>query len=429
MPAASHVEKEGTFTQTQRMLQWRDKAVEPPGDQRSELWFFYHLGRRLKEKLAGSTDERDRPLLDLAWDYATEDDAGDEPSGRRTCCGAINGFDLRTGQTAQRVPRPRRPTAAPPAAAGSTAACTPTGSTRRPAASRDTEQGRVRRRVGLGLAAEPADAVQPRVGRPGRAARGASARSYVWWDAREAASGPATTCPDFEQTKPPTTGRPRAPAGRRRCAGDDPFIMQADGKGWLFAPSGLVDGPLPTHYEPHESPVRNPLYGQQANPTRKVYGRPDNPSNPRPPERAQRGLPVRVHHRPAHRAPHRRRHEPASCRTCPSCSRSCSSRCPRSWPPSAAWRTWLGARDHQPHGDRGPGAGHRPDDAAAGRRPRRAPDLAALPLGHDRAGHRRLGQRPVRRGPRPERASSRRARSPPATSSPDAGRAARRCPT
>ena len=51
-PAASHVEKDGTFTQTQRMLQWREKAVEPPGDQRSELWFFYHLGRRIKARLS-----------------------------------------------------------------------------------------------------------------------------------------------------------------------------------------------------------------------------------------------------------------------------------------------------------------------------------------------------------------------------------------
>ena len=75
---ANNLEKSGTFTNTQRLLQWRDQAVEPTGDQRSELWFFYHLGWRLKEKLAGSADERDRPLLDLAWDYATE---GDEPSG------------------------------------------------------------------------------------------------------------------------------------------------------------------------------------------------------------------------------------------------------------------------------------------------------------------------------------------------------------
>ena len=36
--------------------------------------------------------------------------------------------------------------------------------------------------------------------------------------------------------------------------------MQADGKGWLYAPAGLADGPMPTHYEPQESPVANLLY-------------------------------------------------------------------------------------------------------------------------------------------------------------------------
>jgi formate dehydrogenase major subunit len=60
--------------------------------------------------------------------------------------------------------------------------------------------------------------------------------------------------------------------------------MQSDGKGWLYVPRGLVDGPMPTHYEPAESPIRNLLYGQQANPTRTVYERPDNLLNPSPPE-------------------------------------------------------------------------------------------------------------------------------------------------
>ena len=49
------------FTQTQRMLQWHHKAVEPPGDARSELHFFFHLGKIIKERLASSTLERDRP--------------------------------------------------------------------------------------------------------------------------------------------------------------------------------------------------------------------------------------------------------------------------------------------------------------------------------------------------------------------------------
>ena len=52
--------------------------------------------------------------------------------------------------------------------------------------------------------------------------------------------------------------------------------MQADGKGWLFAPTGMLDGPLPTHYEPQESPVANGLYRQQQNPSRVIFPRKDN---------------------------------------------------------------------------------------------------------------------------------------------------------
>ena len=54
MPAAAHTEKNGTVTNTQRMLQWHHEAVSPPGDARSELWFMYHLGRRIRERLADS---------------------------------------------------------------------------------------------------------------------------------------------------------------------------------------------------------------------------------------------------------------------------------------------------------------------------------------------------------------------------------------
>jgi formate dehydrogenase major subunit len=49
-------------------------------------------------------------------------------------------------------------------------------------------------------------------------------------------------------------------------SGSDPFIMKPDGRGWLFVPKGLKDGPLPTHYEAAESPVHNALYTQQSNP-------------------------------------------------------------------------------------------------------------------------------------------------------------------
>jgi formate dehydrogenase major subunit len=54
-----------------------------------------------------------------------------------------------------------------------------------------------------------------------------------------------------------------------------------DGKAWLYAPAGVVDGPMPTHYEPPESPVSNPLYpNQQHNPARRAYPHEVNARNP-----------------------------------------------------------------------------------------------------------------------------------------------------
>ena len=70
--------------------------------------------------------------------------------------------------------------------------------------------------------------------------------------------------PDFAVDQ--GAGRPADPdgIGLDACRGTDPFIMKADGKGWLFAPTGLVDGPLPTHYEPVESPVAEPALPEAA---------------------------------------------------------------------------------------------------------------------------------------------------------------------
>ena len=60
-------------------------------------------------------------------------------------------------------------------------------------------------------------------------------------------------------------------------SGTDPFILKPDSRGWLFVPTGLVDGPLPTHYEATESPVQNPLYKQQASPVLKYWKDRANP--------------------------------------------------------------------------------------------------------------------------------------------------------
>ena len=85
MPAAGHAEKDGTFTNTQRLLQWREKAVDPPGDSRSENWFMYHLGVLLKEKARRDPRPRNAGLLALTWDYSTRRQASKSRLPKKSC--------------------------------------------------------------------------------------------------------------------------------------------------------------------------------------------------------------------------------------------------------------------------------------------------------------------------------------------------------
>lgn len=273
MPAASHVEKAGSFTQTQRMLQWHHKAVEPPGDCRSELQFFYELGKRIRAKLADSTDERDRPLLDLTWDYP-EDEHG-EPDADAVLQ-EVNGRHL-TGDKAGELLSSYTEMKADGSTSGGCwiytgvyAGGTNHAASRKPGREQNLTAldwgwaWPANRRILYNRASADPD------GRPW-----SERKRYVWWDEAQQ-KWVGEDVPDFEATKPPSYRADPAQGGPAGLAGDDPFVMQADGKGWLFTPKGMLDGPLPTHYEPQESPVRNPLYTQQSNPARKVFPRKDN---------------------------------------------------------------------------------------------------------------------------------------------------------
>jgi formate dehydrogenase major subunit len=101
-------------------------------------------------------------------------------------------------------------------------------------------------------------------------------KKYMWWNAEEKRwTGPDV--PDFEPTKAPDYRPDPEAKGMAAIAGDAPFIMKPDGRGWLFAPMGVKDGPLPTHYEPIDSPIPNLLYPEQrANPTVERYDVPLN---------------------------------------------------------------------------------------------------------------------------------------------------------
>jgi formate dehydrogenase major subunit len=104
-------------------------------------------------------------------------------------------------------------------------------------------------------------------------------KALVWWDA-QAGKWAGHDVPDFVADRPPSYRPPDGATGVAAISGTDPFIMQADGKAWLFSPAGLVDGPLPAHYEPQESPLPNLLYAQQHNPVRQIIAHPEDRFQP-----------------------------------------------------------------------------------------------------------------------------------------------------
>jgi formate dehydrogenase major subunit len=276
LPAAAHTEKDGTFTNTQRMVQWHHKAQEPRADQRSDLWFTYQLGLRIRERLASSRDERDRPLLDLTWDYPTEGDYGD-PSAEAVLA-EISGWNA-DGKMLGAYTELRDDGSTSCGCwiyCGAYADGVNQTARRRPAHEQSWLGAEwawawpANRRILYNRASADPE------GRPW-----SERKALVWWDA-EQASWTGHDVPDFQADKPPSY-RPSPDArGPDAIAGTEPFIMQADGRGWLYAPSGVAEGPLPTHYEPQDSPVVNRLHRQQRNPARRRYRHERNRYHPDP---------------------------------------------------------------------------------------------------------------------------------------------------
>ncbi|MGH9060040.1 MAG: molybdopterin-dependent oxidoreductase, partial [Acidimicrobiales bacterium] len=279
MPAAAHTEKNGSFTNTQRMLQWHNQAVEPAGDARSELWFYFHLGRIIRDKLAAAgaaqaeADPRDEPVLRLTWDSPTVG-AMAEPSAEAVLA-EINGSGA-DGPISTYVTLK---------ADGSTrcgcwiyAGVYADGVNQANRRKPGQEQSWVAPEWGWAWPLNRRMLYNRASARPD-GTPWSERKRYVWWD-EEAGHWTGHDVPDFKATMRPDYRPGPDATAEDALGGDDPFVMQSDGRGWLFAPNGLTDGPLPAHYEPHESPVANPLYGQQANPTRQIFDRRWNRANP-----------------------------------------------------------------------------------------------------------------------------------------------------
>jgi formate dehydrogenase major subunit len=262
-PGASHVEKAGTFTNTQRMLQFREKAVDPPGDCQSDLEFMVHLGRRLK---ARATDRpRDAGLRALTWNYSDDDaeevlreihgwhndervrrfvkDFSELKSDGSTTCGCWIYSGVFDGENKAKKRKP---------------------------------SGRYGHGWGF---AWPLDRriLYNRCSAAPDGSPWSERKKLVWWDDSKG-EWTGDDVPDFTKKKRPDFKGDPDKGGDEALPGDAPFIMHPDGVGWIWVASGLKDGPLPTHYEPLEPVVGNVLYPEHAqNPAADKKERPDNP--------------------------------------------------------------------------------------------------------------------------------------------------------
>lgn len=279
MPAAGHAEKDGCFTNTQRLLQWHQKAVDPPGDARSETWFMYHLGRRLKEKAKRDLRPRNAPLNALTWEYSVEGPMR-EPKVEEVLQ-EINGFTVADHKLVSGFGELK--------ADGSTASgCWIYAGVFPSPGENRANQRNSQDLLGHGWGfAWPADrrVLYNRASARPDGQPWSERKKLVWWDEQKK-EWTGLDVPDFTRTKPPNYEPPSGAHGDEALAGDKPFILHPDGTGWIFAPKGMADGPLPTHYEGLESPVSNPLYPErQNNPMVMREERPDNEFATSPDER------------------------------------------------------------------------------------------------------------------------------------------------
>jgi formate dehydrogenase major subunit len=280
LPAAPAAEKDGSLTNTMRLIQWHEKAVNPPGDVTSDAEFFVSLAKRLQKLYAGSKKERGKGFLAASFEY------GDNPKepNMELVLKEINGYATQeiTDKDGKVVYKKGQ-------ALNTFAHMTDDGKTAGgcwiyTGVTVEGADGKLINKANLRKPADDKDYLAHGWGFAWPANRRilynrASAdlqgkpwsekKKLIWWDPEAPGQEPekkgkwvGLDVPDFNAFLAPDAKN-----------GDKPFIMRADLVGAFFGP--LNDGPFPEHYEPVESPTKNLLSKQQMNPVAKIWVVPD----------------------------------------------------------------------------------------------------------------------------------------------------------
>ncbi len=256
LPCAGFAEKDGTFTNSARWLQWKNAALPVPGEARLDQAIVAQIFLKVRELYQKDGGKFPDPILKVTWNYT-------DPSNPSLAevLKEINGralADLEDPATKQQIKRGQQLPGFAWLRDDGTTSCGNwiySGSF--------TEAGNLTARrdpsdpSNLGIHQNwawswPANrrvlynraSCDPE-GKPWDATR-----RQIWWS-EERQQWIGHDVPDF---KPDS--KPKDHMG--------PFIMNPEGVGRIFAPlAALADGPFPEHYEPIESPTENPLHPQQ----------------------------------------------------------------------------------------------------------------------------------------------------------------------
>ena len=264
LPAADALEKAGSIVTSGRLIQWRRQVAARPGQAQEDIWILDRIYRELKKHYQAEGGAFPQPILELAWDY------GDPPMSTAVAK-EINGYYTRDvkDETVQAAKGDLISSFALLRDDGATASgCWIFGGYYYP---RDDGTGVIlpscmRRGTkdpgGLGIYPYwgwvwPVNRhiIYNRCSADAKGQPWAKDKALIWWDGSK---WTGYDVPDFGVTTDPN-----------KPGGNDAFIMRADLKGALFG--SLNEGPLPEHYEPVESPVRNLLSSVQNNPVIKLW--------------------------------------------------------------------------------------------------------------------------------------------------------------
>jgi formate dehydrogenase major subunit len=258
LPGAGFAEKDGTFVNSARWLQWKWAAVPPPGDCQLDQAILAKIFLKVRELYKKEGGKFPDPILNLTWNHLDPNnpslaELAKELNGR-AISDVTDDATKTTIKAGQQLPGFSFLRDDGSTSSGNWIWC---GSW--------TEAGALMQRRGTddpsGLGIYPnwgwAWPMNRRVlynrascdlnGKPWD-----EDRRQVWWnEAQKKWLG--ADVPDFKPDSAPKDHM-------------GPFIMNPEGVGRLFVPlAGMADGPFPEHYEPFESPVANILHPQQAN--------------------------------------------------------------------------------------------------------------------------------------------------------------------